>query len=140
MKLKLLIYLTASFLFVACNKDGSSHLQFGYPDGVIVADIVSVNDCSLPECSDRRVVRLFAKNVVGQIRESIHEEGIYYLSYVACDDCVIRFYFCNLPLEFQEHRLEVKYSGFLIDACGIREATWPAAEVYILKVTKIEEI
>lgn len=138
MKLELTLLLLVNLCISSCDKNDDNN-DFGYPDGISIGDMESTNDCSLNECSDERIVRLMASNVEGIIKESSLMPNQYLLVFQASFDSSYKFYFCELPESFKTDGLEIKFSGDLIDACGIYEAVWPTEETYIIKHTKIEE-
>ena len=144
MKLKLLITLLAALIINACCKEDTKPTDGKkYPVGITISDTTSINDCSLPECSVDRIVRLVANNATGKLYKLATEDSTYFINYPASYDSYIQFILCELPQEFQldiVSGLEVKYSGNLIDACGIREAVWPIEELYYLKISKIEKL
>ncbi len=120
---------------VGCTKEDD---EFGYPNGIIVADIDSMNDCNLPDCSEDRTIRLLATHVDGKIFKGMNS-GRYGVSYQYTFDSSIIFYFCDLPVEFQVEDLRVNFSGKLYDACGVINAVWPTEEVYLLKLDNIHK-
>ncbi len=123
-------------VFLHCEDENLNDKN--YPKGMHINDIESANDCLLPECSSQRVVRLIANNVVGKIEESVN--GDFGISYPFTFDSHIVFYLCDLPDEFRENGLEVKFDGIALDACGYHTASFPIEEVYTLKITKIKKI
>lgn len=120
-------------IVAGCTKEDD---EFGYPNGIIVGDMDSMNDCSLPDCSEDRIVRLLATNVDGKIFKGM-SSGRYGVSYQYTFDSSIIFYFCDLPAEFQVEDLRVNFSGKLYDACGVINAVWPTEDVYLLKLDNI---
>ena len=126
--------LTFQILILGCSKESAS--EFGYPRGIFVGEMESENDCSLPACSQDRIIRLVANDVNGKVFRDITSDQ-YGVSYTYSFDSFIIFYFCDLPEEFQEEDLEVKFSGKLLDACGIINASWPTEEVYLLDLYEI---
>ena len=126
-----------SIILLSCEKEDSKTLNGSYPKGMKVNDTQSINDCTLPECSDERVIRLIATNVKGKIVQDIF--GQYVITYFFTFDSSINFYLCDLPEEFQEEGLEIVFDGNVIDACGVKEALFPIEEVYNLKLTKIRK-
>ena len=109
-----------------------------YPPGMSVHDMTLTNDCTLPECSDERIVRLIAKNVKGQIQMTLDSQWVVFYPFTF--DSYILFYLCDLPDEFQVDALDIRYDGKAIDACGIRMDSWPVEEVYTLVLSKIERL
>ena len=143
MKLKLMIAILVALIINACCKEDAKPTDGRYPIGITISDTTSINDCSLSECSDDRIVRLVANNVTGKLFKLATEDSTYFINYPASFDSQIQLILCELPQEFQldiVSGLEVKYSGSLIDACGIREAVWPIEELYYLKLSKIEKL
>lgn len=132
MKYTLLLYL--AIVLSNCKEEPVS--IGNYPEGIRIFDNESINDCSLPACSSDRIVRLKAKNVNGTILESIVSDN-FLVSYTYTFDSYITFRFCNLPDEFKEDGLEVRFDGELLDPCGVYVRSWPEEETYILKITKI---
>ncbi|MEP7324302.1 MAG: hypothetical protein ABI761_20390 [Saprospiraceae bacterium] len=128
-----------ALILLSCGKDDLTPGGYGYPKGITIQDKTSINDCTLPECSEDRIIRLIAKDVKGTIHlDTIqHKYGVGYLHGF---DAFVDFYFCDLPSEFQIEGLEVKFDGKLIDACGYYQPTWPIEEIYILKVDKIQKL
>ena len=122
----------------SCDKNDDNN-DFGYPDGISVGDKDGINDCSLDECSDQRIIRLIASNVEGVIKESSLIPNEYLLVYQASFDSSYKFYFCDLPDSFKVDGLKIEFSGDLLDACGIYEAVWPTEETYIIKLISIDE-
>lgn len=125
-------------LSIACDKE-NDRLDGSYPKGFVENDLETINNCSLEECSDERIVRLLATNVKGKISMDTSINA-FTLSYPYTFDSVLSFYVCNLPQEFQQVGLEVIYDGKALDACGIREALFPVEEIYTLKITKIKKM
>jgi hypothetical protein len=138
MKLNFILFLLINICVSSCDKNDDTN-DFGYPDGISIGDMTSINDCSLTECSDERIVRLMASDVEGVIKESSLMPNEYLLVYQASFDSSYKFYFCELPESFKTDGLKIKFSGNLLDACGIYEAVWPTEETFIIKLTKIEE-
>lgn len=135
MKLLLILFM---IVFVSCGKDDPKS-GYGYPNGITVQDKVSLNDCTLPECSEERVIRLIAKDVKG----TIHLDTLsnhYGVGYNYSFDAYIDFYFCEIPIEYQVEGLEVRFDGRLFDACGYFHPIWPIEEIYLLKIDKIEKL
>ena len=125
------------FFLCLLGCDSEKSKQSGnYPLGMSINDIVSTNDCTLSECSNERIVRLIAKNVVGTIEMTLDSQWV--INYPYTFDSSINLYLCDLPNEFKVNLLDVIYDGKAIDACGIRTAEWPIEEVYTLVLTKIE--
>ena len=135
MSLKLLLIIISQIVLLSCNKNDSN--DFGYPDGVYIADMETENNCTLPECSDSRITRLIASKVNGKIKKSNFQDSVYLMNFGFSFDSYITFYFCNLQEDYKEHNLEVEFSGQLKDACGKYQAIWPIEEAYIIKLTKI---
>jgi hypothetical protein len=132
------LLITLAILTVSCEKNDPPG-GYGYPKGITIQDKVSLNDCTLPECSEERIIRLTAKNVMG----TIHLDTVsnhYGVGYHYSFDSYIDFYFCDIPSEFQVEGLEVRFDGKLLDACGYFQLLWPIEEIYILKLDKIEKL
>lgn len=144
MKLELILLLMINLCISSCNKDdGNNDNNFGFPKNIIQQDLTSTNDCSLPKCSEDRIVRYIAEDVNGRLYKLATEDSTYFINYPASFDSQLQIMLCNLPSEFQvdiPSGLEIQFSGNLIDACGEREAVWPIEEIYFLKLTKIEKL
>src|SRR5689334_8967637 len=113
--MKSCIILFIILLFIACDKE-NNRLDGSYPKGFVENDLETINNCSLDECSDERIVRLLATNVKGKISMDTSTNQ-FVISYRYTFDSVINFYVCDLPQEFQEVGLEVIYDGEALDAC-----------------------
>lgn len=141
MKLELILLIIINLCLSSCDKDDNSS-KYGYPDGVNIVDTTSENDCTLPKCSDNRVTRLLANNVLGKLYQLSPSDSTYFINYAASFDSQIQFVICELPDEFKKDistGLDIKFSGKLQDACGQLTAVWPIEEIYLLKLTKIEK-
>lgn len=124
------------FLAISCKEDSPAPLVSGFPEGFTVFDTVSINDCTLDECADDRVVRWVAEDVVDYIGfDSVSQR--YGLGFPYSFDSYVRLYICNLPAEFQENNIKVKYTGELLDACGYYYPIFPIEENYILRLSSI---
>ena len=131
-----LYFLPIVFLITSCKDDTVKPLDNGYPKGFTIIDTVSINDCTLGECSDDRIIRLIAKDIVDVLGfDSINQR--YAVGFPISFDSFVRLYICDLPVEFQEDGINVKYSGELRDACGYYYPNFPIEEAYILKLTSI---
>src|SRR5688572_6369374 len=106
--------------------------------GIRIHDMTLTNDCTLPECSDERIVRLIAENVNGRIQMTLDSQWV--VTYPFTFDSHINFYLCDLPEEFKVDALDVIYDGKAIEACGIRTPDWPVEEVYTLVLSDIERM
>lgn len=130
-------------LFAACKKSPPDNESgYDYPDGISVVDKATENDCVLPKCSDERVIRLAANDVIGKLYQMSPEDSTYFISFAASFDSQIQFVICELDDEFKKDvstGLDVKFSGNLLDACGVATAVWPIEEIYLLQITKIEK-
>ena len=136
MKIQILFSIYLLLCFTSCEK-----VESNYPKGVKIRDLQTINDCTLSACSDNRITRLVANDVIGKVKKSPLHDETYLLSYGASFDSYYRFFFCNLPDEFKVNGLEIIYSGTLIDACDIYgEAVWPIEEHYILKINSIKRL
>jgi len=140
MKLKLMISILPALIINACCKEDAKPIDGRYPIGITYADTTSINDCTLPNCSDERIVRFKVENLEGKIKKSVLEDSTYLMVYAVSFDSYLNIFICDLPEEFRFNGLEVIISGSLIDACGIREAVWPIEELYYLKISKIEKL
>jgi len=143
MKLKIsLLLIIVSICVMSCDKD--EHLtEQGYPEGIVVRDTISDNDCNLPGCSPERVIRLLAEDVDGKLYKSPTEDSVYFINYSASFDSQIQLILCDLPEGIHiegSSGVDVRYSGNLVDACGAREAVWPIEELYFLMLTEIEKL
>lgn len=126
-----------SIIILSCNDDDNKEELFGgYPEGMTVVDMHTQNDCSLDKCSEDRVLRLLAENVIGELFEI--EQGEFIVSYPFTFDSAVRFYLCDLPPNLHQTGLEIKFSGHVIDACGVYEPVWPVEEAYIVRVSDAE--
>lgn len=130
-----LIFIFVSFLLYGCNKTPDPDIS-KYPKGFLSKDLSGSTDCSLSECSDKRTIRFIAQDVAGIIEYSSILEK-YRLTYTFSFDSKIALYFCDLPGEFKKENTEVVFSGKIVDACGVYQATGPVEEVYIVKLDKI---
>ncbi|MBK9981777.1 MAG: hypothetical protein IPP15_05030 [Saprospiraceae bacterium] len=136
MKLSIVII---TLTLLSCGKDDPNPSGYEYPKGITVMDKTSINDCTLAECSEERIVRLIAKDVKGVIHlDTIQNK--YGVGYLHSFDAYIDFYFCDIPSEFQVDGLDVKFDGKLLDACGYYQPVWPIEEIYILKIDKIQKL
>ncbi len=123
---------------LSCNDDDDV-VFCGYPNGMTIVDMDTENDCSLEMCSEDRVVRLDATNVIGTIQfDSTQNE--YFIIYSFTFDSKIEILLCNLPLELQEVDKKVRFSGDVVDACGYFEPNWPIEESYIVRISNAHEL
>ena len=135
--MKLYFILTA-FILLSCQKKDED--TFGsYPKGVMEGDLVTLNDCTLPLCSEERVVRLFAKDVKATIYLDTLS-NLYVAGYRYNFDSYLNLFFCNVPAEFRVHGLEIIFDGELVDPCGYFQPIFPVEEIYIVRVSKMEKL
>ncbi len=135
MKLKLFLLLFPTFCLLFCKRE--SEATRNYPEGIVIIDLETENDCSLPECSDGRIIRLMADNVEGQIY--LDPNGDFAIRYSYPIDTRIELYFCNLPDEFKEEGLAVIFDGEIMDACGIRDPVVGGQKNYLVQLANIEK-
>ncbi len=131
----LLAFFTIIILF-GCEKAD----EFSYPYGFTIEDLESINDCSLPLCAENRIIRFRSKNTIGILEKSKQELNTYFLFYPASYDSNYKFYFCNLPDSLKIDGANIRYSGNIIDACGIYESVWPVEDTYIIHLTEVVKI
>ncbi len=128
-----IILIISLFGFISCFNENPSWNNF--PKGIYTADLTSVTDCTLPECSNDRITRYRAINAKGEIIKS-YQSG-YAIRYAFGYDSAITLYFCDLPEPYRNEGMKVVFSGQIIDACGIIQPAFPYQEAYFLKLNKI---
>jgi hypothetical protein len=121
-------------LLASCVKMDSEELR-NFPEGISLVDSESENDCSLPRCSEDRIVRLIADGVEGVLVKDSDDE--FYVKYTYPIDTQLQFYFCDLPLEFRVDGLEIRFDGQLIDACGIKTPIFGGQQFYLVRLADI---
>lgn|SRR5690606_7685908 len=132
------LFIFSIFLSFSCDKKQVSLDGFEYPEGIKVVDLKSENDCSLPKCSNDRILRLKAKDVYGLVvNDSIINIGWQ-------SDGYIKLFLCNKldPSQVDLNLDEVPaviVSGDLYDACGTLNLNWPTIEYYFFELKKIRQ-
>lgn len=125
-------------MIASCSKDEIDYSITGIPyaEGIRVIDLVTLNDCTLPACSDQRIRRLEIDKVVGFI------SGDSTLQVNFTFDSVIQFHVCNMEainLDFKSHiGAKVIFSGIAKDGCGYLYSIFPVEEEYFINLTKIQ--
>lgn len=133
--MKYLFFILVSFLQYGCNKVPDPDIS-NYPKGFIAKDSTSSQDCSMSKCSNERIVRFKAENVLGVIiYDNLTSE--YALDFTKSFDSSLRLYFCELPSQYRKDSLNIEFSGDIIDACGVYSSNGPVEEIYIINNYKI---
>jgi len=136
----LFIFLAGTLLLLSsCNKENIAQNSLSiYPDGITKVDLTTENDCSLPECSDKRVIRFTADNMHGNIVEDI-EDNLFYIEFHRAIDTDIHYIFCDLPEAYAYDGLPIVFSGNLRDACGIYTPYVGGQAFYLIEITDIRK-
>ncbi len=134
-KLFFVVFFLHVLLSCAPDRDG----PYGYPRGISEILSEQENDCSLPACSKDRIVRMRAKNVKGILFwDSLNNR--YGVRYAYTFDSYLNLYFCDLPDDIKQEDLSVKFSGDLIDACGVLDVDWPVEKYFLVRIDRIKKI
>lgn len=140
------VLLSTIFILISCGKDEDIYYSLEgvpYAKGIKVIDLNTLNDCTLPVCSDQRITRLSLTDVTAFIRKDSIPEGEFTILQVTFTfDTVIEFYICNEDIiNFTHEPGEmVKFSGIAKDGCGYLYHPYPFDEEYFINLSKIEKI
>ncbi len=140
MKVKLLL-LAILFWSASCEKDDAKQYNLRgieYPPGLTVVDLTSENDCSLSKCSERRITRLVANNVIAIVSDDStlqisvsSDAGIKLRTCTKIDSAFLGDWDTGIP--------RVKLSGDIYDGCGILDYDYSIGEYYLIKIDAIEK-
>lgn len=131
-----LLIFVITIMLCSCTKQNNYEIN-RYPRGITEVDMTSPSPCFVDTCSLERIVRLRANDVKGVIRKRTIADDTYEITFTLGIDSRYTFIFCDLPEEYKIDNLHIRYSGDLIDACGIYNESWIIEEFYLLRLTDI---